>query len=220
MSKIAKKAVNALMDIYRRGATETILALTDPDNKDNVVMEIKVKSYLTIDEQGVFVNRVINSCFDMDGEYQPQYFDAVFMITLLQMTTNVPVFEKNVAVLNADGTESEETINVVDIEKTYELCKAIDLVGKIKDDSYQKLVSNLKAMANKKLDFVKELRYSQERQMLSKAREELETGVAMVSSIGKQLTTTLEKAGTANNLTDAMKNMNYTEMVSAVMSAT
>ena len=216
MSKITKKSINALMDIYKRSENSVILTLTDPENDNAVVMEIPVKTSLTIEEKGMFVNRVVNACFDADGDFQPQYLDPVFMITLLQMTTNVPVFEET-AILDGDNTESENKISVVDIEKTYELCKAINLVKNVNDKVYMNLVSELKEMVQDKLAFVKQLRCSQERQMLSKAREELETGIAMVSSIGQQLNETLAKASSANDMTEAFKNMNYSELVSAIM---
>jgi len=220
MSKITKKSINNLMEIYKRGTTEVVLTLTDPNNDNSVVMEIPVKTTLTVEETGMFINRVVNACFNADGEFQPQYLDPVFMITLLQMTTNVPVFEETIRLTNDDGTESEDTTNVVDIEKTYELCKAINLVKNVKDASYQTLVAGLKEMVQDKLEFVKQLRYSQERQMLSKAREELENGVAMVSGIGQQLNETLANASTANEMAEAFKKMNYSDLVSAVMSAT
>ena len=94
MSKITKKSVNALMDVYKNHKTNVVLTLTDPDNEDAVLMEIPIKNEMSIDEQGMFVERVVNACFDSNGDFIPQILDAVFMITLLQMTTNVPVFEK------------------------------------------------------------------------------------------------------------------------------
>lgn len=214
MSKITKKSVNSLMDVYKNQKTDVVLKLTNPDNKDEVIMEIPIKVEMSIDEQGTFVNRVVNACFDSNGDFIPQCLDAVFMITLLQMTTNVPVYEKTIAL--DDGN----TQDVVDIDKTYELCKAINLVGNVKDSMYQRLVTGLRQMVVDKLEYRKQMQLSQERQMLTRAREELENGIAMVSAIGQQLTKTLEKAGTANEMADALKNVNYSELVSAVMSAT
>lgn len=157
MSKITKKSVNALMDIYKNQNPDVVLKLTNPSNKDEVVMEISVKTDLSIPEKGIFVDRVVNSCFDVDGDFMPQYLDPVFIITLLQMTTNVPVYEQETKPILANGEESPTTVKVLDIEKTYSLCKAINLVHNVKDDRYQALVADLKGMVEAKLDYMKEV---------------------------------------------------------------
>ena len=87
----------------------------------------------------------------------PQYLDPLFMITLLQMTTNVPVIEDAVPVMNEDGTESEEKVSIINIEKTYELCRAINLVKNANDVNYQALIAELKQMVSDKLAYIKEM---------------------------------------------------------------
>lgn len=101
MARITKKSINTLMDIYKRNTSDTVLKLTDPDNSDSVVMEIALKTSLTIPEKGIFVDRVVIPCFDADGDFMPQYLDPLFMITLLPMTTNVPVIEDTVSITEA-----------------------------------------------------------------------------------------------------------------------
>lgn len=214
MNKITKKSVNALMDIYKNHKTNVVLTLTDPDNKDVVLMEIPIKNEMSVDEKGAFVDRVVNACFDSNGDFIPQILDAVFMITLLQMTTNVPVFEKSITL--DDGS----TEDVLDIDKTYELCKAINLVANVKDNSYQQLIQGLRQMVCDKLEYRKQMQFSQERQILTKAREEIENGVAMLVATGQQLMETISHVGTAADMTEALKNMNYSELVSTVLSST
>ena len=214
MNKITKKSVNALMDIYKNHKTNVVLTLTDSDNKDAVLMEIPIKNEMSVDEQGAFVDRVVNACFDSNGDFIPQILDAVFMITLLQMTTNVPVFEKS---LTLDDGSTED---VLDIDKTYELCKAINLVANVKDNSYQQLIQGLRQMVCDKLEYRKQMQFSQERQILTKAREEIENGVAMLVATGQQLMETISHVGTAADMTEALKNMNYSELVSTVLSST
>lgn len=124
MGKITKKSINALMDIYKRNSTDTVLKLTDPDDSSITVMEIALKTSLTIPEKGMFVDRVVLPCFDDDGDFMPQYLDPLFMITLLQMTTNVPVIEDMISIPNDDGSESDEKATIMNIEKTYELCRS------------------------------------------------------------------------------------------------
>lgn len=157
MGKITKKSINAVLDIYKRNSGDTVLKLGDPDNGDSIVMEIALKISLTIPEKGIFVDRVVAPCFDENGDFMPQYLDPLFMITLLQMTTNVPVIEDVVPVMNEDGTESEEKVSIINIEKTYELCRAINLVKNANDVNYQALIAELKQMVSDKLAYIKEM---------------------------------------------------------------
>lgn len=157
MGKITKKSINAVLDIYKRNSGDTVLKLGDPDNGDSIVMEIALKTSLTIPEKGIFVDRVVAPCFDENGDFMPQYLDPLFMITLLQMTTNVPVIEDAVSVMNEDCTESEEKVSIINIEKTYELCRAINLVKNANDVNYQALIAELKQMVSDKLAYIKEM---------------------------------------------------------------
>lgn len=157
MGKITKKSINALMDVYKRNSTDTVLKLTDPQNNDTVIMEIALKTTLTIPEKGMFVDRVVLSCFDANGDYMPQYLDPIFMVTLLQMTTNVPAIEDTIPLDTESGADSEDKITVINIEKTYELCKAINLVKNVQDTKYQALINELKQMVYDKLKYIKEI---------------------------------------------------------------
>lgn len=212
MAKITQKSMNALLKVYRNQKTDVTLHMANPENPEEIIMEISVKNELSIEDKGNFIDRVVNACFDMDGDFIPQYLDPVFMITLLQMTTNVPVFEREIEL--DDGSKT----TVIDIEKTYELCKAINLIHNVKDNAFQALVAELRGMTVEKLDYMKQMRFCAEERMLSKAREELENGVAMVTAIGQQLNETLANASGLNNMAEAMKNFDYDKMVDSVLS--
>lgn len=212
MAKITQKSMNALLKVYRNQKTDVTLHMANPENPEEIIMEISVKNELSIEDKGNFIDRVVNACFDMDGDFIPQYLDPVFMITLLQMTTNVPVFEREIEL--DDGSKT----TVIDIEKTYELCKAINLIHNVKDNAFQALVAELRGMTVEKLDYMKQMRFCAEERMLSKAREELENGVAMVAAIGQQLNKTLANASGLNNMAEAMKNFDYDKMVDSVLS--
>lgn len=211
MGRITKKSINTLMELYNKNVIDPfILTLQNPKENNAVVMEINVKTRLTIDEKGMFVDRVVNACFNDNGDYMPQYLESVFAITLLQMTTNVPVFETTVQ----DG---DEAYGVVDIERTYELCKAINLEAAVTDSTYQNLVRELRSMVADKLAYRKQMQLSREREILNRAREEVENGVAMIVAVADKLNETLASAATANDMAEALKNANYTELVNAVM---
>lgn len=211
MTKITQKSMNALLKVYRSQKTDVTLHMANPENPEEIMMEISVKNELSIEDKGSFVDRVVNACFDMEGDFIPQYLDPVFMITLLQMTTNVPVFEREIEI------DNDEKTTVVDIEKTYELCKAINLIQNVKDPAFQALVAELRGMTVEKLDYMKQMRFCAEERMLAKAREELENGVAMVVAVGQQLNETLENASGLTDFAEAMKNFDYDKMVDSVI---
>lgn len=212
MSLIDKNAVSRIMevadDLKVDGITYT---LANPKNKDEVVAVINIKVELTVDEKAAFVDRVVNGVFDSDGDYMPWLFDPLFMITLIQMTTNVPVFKRKIT-----NEATGEKINVVDVEKTYALAKAMNLRG-VNNGAYQNLINELQGLIADKLEYRKRMNMSQERQMLSKAREELETGVAMVSAVADKLNGTLANMGNISDLADAVKNVDYDALSRAVL---
>lgn len=195
MSKITKKSVNELMKIYDKNCVDTfILNLQNPQDENAVIMEIPVKNSLTIAEKGLFVDRVVNGCFNSDGEYLPQYLDPVFMITLLQMTTKVPVFEKDV-----EGDDGE-TFSAVDIGRTYELCKAINLPVSGKDETYQALISELRGMVIDKLEYMKQIRIRKSTSVSSLLQPAFDELKGLLSSIDvNELLTQLESMLPADN---------------------
>lgn len=193
MGKITKKSVNAVMDIYKRSFTDTVLKLTDPQNSDSVVMEIALKTSLTIPEKGIFVDRVVTPCFDVNGDFMPQYLDPLFMITLLQMTTNVPVIEDAVPVVDESGAETGEKNTIINIEKTYELCRAINLV-KNADVKYRALIDELRQMVADKLAYMKDIN----------ARKASNSLVVLKELLGNP-ETTANLIGTLTQLTDVME---------------
>ena len=211
MAKITQKSMNAVLKVYRNQKTDVVLHMTNPENPEEIMMDISIKNELSIEDKGSFVDRVVNACFDIDGDFMPQYLDPVFMITLLQMTTNVPVFEREIELDDGEKT------TVVDIEKTYELCKAINLIQNVKDNAFQSLVTELRGMTTEKLAYVKQMRFCAEERMLSKAREEMENGVAMVVAVGEQLNETLANASGLNEMAEAMKHFDYDKMVDSVL---
>lgn len=197
MGKITKKSINALMDIYKRNSTDTVLKLTDPDDNSITVMEIALKTSLTIPEKGMFVDRVVLPCFDADGDFMPQYLDPLFMITLLQMTTNVPVIEDAISIPNDDGSESNEKTTIMNIEKTYELCRAINLMKNVSDTKYQALVNELRQMVTDKLAYIKELNMRKASNSLTMLKPMLETFQSKITEA--DLTAMLDHISNAGN---------------------
>lgn len=211
MGKVTQKSINILLKSYRDCKKNIVLRIKNPNNAEECLMEISVKNELSIEDKGNFIDRVTNACFDTDGNFIPQYLEPVFEITLLQMLTPVPVFEQEIEL--DDGTKT----SVVDIEKTYDLCNAIDLIYNIKDKTFQHLVIELKDMVDEKIDFMKQMKLSSEKRALSKAREEIENGTALLLAVGQQLNETLSNISGLNEVSDAIKNLDYDKMISSVM---
>lgn len=157
MAKITKKSVNAVLDIYTRNTQKEITYKLQNPEDDTVIMEAHIKTTLSIPEQGMFIDRVISSCFDTDGDFMPQYLDPIFAITLLQMTTDIPPLTSTISLKDESGNETGEKATIIDIEKTYELCKAINLIANVKDKQYQNLIHSLKDMVNDKLLYFKQI---------------------------------------------------------------
>lgn len=148
--------------------------------------DVALKTSMTVDDKSAFIDRVVNGCFDANSEYRPEFRDAIFQITILQMLSDVPVFTKKMNELDENGNETEKKIEVIDIDKTYDLCKRLDLFHKA-DDSFRVLVNELVYLVETKLAFEQQRIIAGERKALEKAREELETGIALVNGIGLSL---------------------------------
>lgn len=156
MGKITKKSVNKVMELYSQNTSKNVIC-NFTDKSGEIVMEVHIKNSLTIPEKGMFVDRVVTSCFDADGVFMPQYLDPIFMITLLQMTTDIPPFVDAIPVIDENGNDTGEKTAIIDIEKTYELCRAVNLCKSVEDVAYQSLVSELSKMVEDKLDYMKQI---------------------------------------------------------------
>lgn len=185
--KLTKKTIDAIMKANKNNDK---CEVEIKSNGESILIEISTA--MTLDEKDVFINRVVNACFDADDEYRPEYRNPVFEITLLQMLTNVPVFTQKIEELNDDGNPTGEQMEIIDIDKTYELCRILNLREGVFDDDFKKLTNELRTLVNKKIDYRKQIIYSAERAKLQMARKEIETGVALVNSIGKTLNETLK----------------------------
>ena len=105
--------------------------------------QVEVKATLTPEEKGVFVERVARACFDDEENYRPEYKDPLFQVTLLQMLTNVPIF-----------TNVQDGAEVVDIEQTHKLAKALQISNQ-GDKDFQDMLNNLITMIDDKIEYIK-----------------------------------------------------------------
>ena len=114
MKKVSTKTLESLIKEKTDSVPKTVSIKYNLscDAKDIV---FNVKTSLSIAERTTFISRVCNSIL-FDNEYHIEYFEPLFDITLIQMLTDIPVFQ--------DG----ENLNM---DKTIELCKALDIRSSI-----------------------------------------------------------------------------------------
>lgn len=153
---------------------------------------VTLKTDITIDEQSAFIDRVVNSCFDTNNEFRPEFKDAIFQITILQMFSDVPVFTKKMSELDENDNETEKKIDVIDIDKTYNLCKKLNLFNN-GNDAFKNLYNRLLILVEEKLTFEKQRIISGERVLLAKTKQDIEQGISLINGIANQLTEDLSK---------------------------
>ena len=136
--KVSIKTVETLMKANNNIPKTVPITYKLDDNE----IVFNIKTGLSLFEKSNFIDRVVN-CVVFDDTYNPELFDPMFNITVLQSFTDVPVF-------HADG-------NDMDFEKTYELCKALNIVDKVSDaitnDTY--LIADLYDMCQSAIEFHK-----------------------------------------------------------------
>ena len=191
---------------------------------DGQFLDVQVKRLMTVDEKTTFVERVANGCFDSFDDYHPELRDVIFQITVLQMLTNVPAYSSKIDVTDDAGVPTGEKTEIVDIDKTYNLCKCLDLRTKIADPVFVSLYDELLHLVTEKVVFRQQRTLLGEKKMLERVREEMETGIAMINSVSEQLTGTLQdsfKYGdtihTANEFSKRMENMSDKQLIESIL---
>lgn len=172
---MTKKDLSAYLECFENKEYEIIKI-----KFNDKTFEIKLKTFMTINETSTFIDRVVNGCFDSDDDdFRPEYIEPIFHVTLLQMLTNVPIFTKKM-----ESLENNTKIDVVDVEKTYRLALNLKLWEK-ECNSFRTLYSTLWDLVNEKLKFQKQRVLAGEKKTLEKAREEIETGIALINGVSE-----------------------------------
>lgn len=130
MKKLTAKSINSFI---KKIPDETIEIPVSVGDKE-IVFEFK--SFLSIEEQTAFINRVVNSVVK-DNDIMPEYLDVIFFTTLLQMISNVEIPRSE------DDYVDLETINIW-MHKTglFERLLAV------------KFIADLKTMVDNKIAFM------------------------------------------------------------------
>lgn len=178
MSMIDKNTVSRIMEIADDlTPNEITYTLGNAKDKDEIVAMITLKIKLTIDEKAAFVTRVVNSVFDENGDYMPWYVEPIFMITLMQMTTNVPVFKRKVV-----DEVTGKKIDVLNVEKSYDLAKALNLRG-VNNEIYQNLIAELQNLVADKIEYRKQMNIRKSENVLTHLQGALESVLNSIDQI-------------------------------------
>ena len=220
MAKANKKMVSEYMNSILPSSEFTV----SYPYGDGQSLDVQVKRLMTVDEKTTFVDRVTNGCFDSFDDYRPEMRDVVFQITVLQMLTNVPVYSSKIDVTDEAGVHTGEKTEIVDLDKTYNLCKCLDLRTKIADPVFVALYDELVHLVAEKIVFKQQRTLLGEKKMLERVRDEMETGIAMINSIGDQLNGTLQESfkygdtiHTANEFSKRMENMSDKQLIDSIL---
>lgn len=220
MAKVNKKVLSEYVNSVIP-SSELTVSYTYGDGQS---FDVQVKRRMTVDEKTMFVDRVANGCFDDYDEYRPEMRDVVFQITVLQMLTNIPVYSSKIDLTDEAGIPTGKKTEIVDIDKTYDLCKCLDLYTKVEDPVFRFLYDELVRLVTEKVIFKQQRTLMGEKKMLEKTREEMETGIAMINGIGDQLNGTLkdslqygDSVRAVSEFSKRMDNMSDKQLIESIL---
>lgn len=220
---MAKKNVKVFSD-FMKAISPTGDFIVSYSFGEDQNFDVQVKNYMTLDEKATFIDRVVNGCFDDNDDFHPELKDAVFQITILQMLTNASVFTTKVDEVDFLGNSTGEKIEVIDVDKTYNLCKCLNLYEKCQNEVFRSLYDELSYLVDGKIIFRQQRILMGEKKMLEKTMAEMETGIAMINGISDQLTDTLKEGfqntnaiNATNNLVNRMENMSDKQLLEVIL---
>ena len=220
---MAKKDTKIFADFMAANVPEHTFSVSY-EMEDGQGFDVELKRYLTIDEKNIFVDRVANGCFDDDDEYHPEYREAIFQITALQMLTNIPAFSKKAAELDAFGEQTGKKIDIVDVDKTYDLCRCLNLYERAQDAVFCSLYDELRHLVAEKIIFRQQRLLMGEKKQLERTRAEFDNGLALINSIADTLNDTvtngIKDAGSITMLSEFAKranNMSDSELIGTIL---
>lgn len=220
---MAKKDMKVFADFMAENVPNHTSSITY-EMADGQKFDVELKRYMTIDDKNTFVDRVANGCFDDEDEYHPEYREAIFQITVLQMLTNIPAFSKKVAELDSLGEQTGKKLKIVDIDRTYDLCRCLNLYEKVHDSVFCSLYDELQRLVTEKIIFKQQRILMGEKKQLERTRAEFDNGLALINSVADTLNETmtngLKNAGSMKILTEfaqRAKNMSDSELIGTIL---
>ena len=78
-----KIAVDTMRTFLKERKAENITKLSVPVGDSS--FELEIKTHLTVTEKSTFISRVLSGCFDVMGNFRPEYVSPMMRATILQM---------------------------------------------------------------------------------------------------------------------------------------
>lgn len=189
MKKIAVNTVKAFLKEYKR-KDSFVKTYTVEDSSFDVTFRTK----LSVDEKTIFINRVLQGCFDSAGDFRPEYAPLAMRATFLQMCTNLPAIPlKNVT--SGNGAPA------LDFDAMDELYKALDL-DHLDNSGFRDMAVEMNSLCWKAIEWKKN-RVLSAHNSDTALRDLLETLAAKVESVDTEAM--MRYAGVLSSASDGLE---------------
>ena len=187
MKKIAMDTMRAFLKEHKAQGTTT-LSIPVGDSS----FEMEIKTHLTVTEKSTFISRVLSGCFDVMGNFRPEYVSPMMRATILQMCTNLPVLVEK-------GVKTENGESAMDMEAMDALYMALDL-DNLQDASYQQMMGEIVHLCGQAIDWKRG-------HMIAEISAPMAEGVNAVGYAADAVRSLVEE------LAKRVKDMNMTELL-------
>lgn len=122
------------------------------------------------------------------------------------------------------GEQTGKKLEIVDIDRTYDLCRCLNLYEKAHDSVFCSLYDELQRLVTEKIIFKQQRILMGEKKQLERTRAEFDNGLALINSVADTLNETmtngLKNAGSMKILTEfaqRAKNMSDSELIGTIL---
>lgn len=142
MKKIAVNTIKTFLKEHKREN-----AYTETFTVGDSSFEVVFHTALTLDEQSVFINRVVSGCFDSTGKFRPEYVSPMLRATIMQMCTNIPP-------LTLKNETDEGGAPALDLDSMNALYLSMNLDA-VQDEGYQAMLGEIVPLCIQAIDWKK-----------------------------------------------------------------
>ena len=168
MKRIAVSTVKRFLN----DSTADVIITRSFQIEDNQ-FEVQIKTKLNLDERSVFVNRVVNGCFNDNGRFLPEYYLPLIHTTLIQMCTNIPP-------LTMKGEKAENGEAIIDIDAMDRLFYALHL-DKTDDENFQNTYREMQELCSDAIEWDAQHRFSLE------SNGDIKSAASAIRSLAQEL---------------------------------
>lgn len=182
MKKIAMNTVRSFLKENQKHEM-CVLTLKVEDS----TFDVHIQTDVSISEKSIFINRVLSGCFDIIGNFRPEYAEPMFRTTILQMFTDLPIFALK-------GEQDENGSGLLDIESMNALYLAMKL-DELDNQSFRQMVAELKELCEKAIEWRKACALSERN---SADKDVIESFAQAANAVNTLMQTLVDKANGLN----------------------